>query len=211
MPILPDTARGARELILRIFGSDNEDDTSSTQAKEKIEIKTVQIRKVTLFDELWENYPVNSTYTEAYTLVGGQALALHLENPDAYTNACALRFSRSVNYTGYNISRRDSSRGGAVKGGDGLTYLIRVKDAIKFVKNNFGEPTKTFKSNDHNMSEVRNKLTNKRGIIIFDVAGWGDASGHVTLWNGKTCGDHCYFTHDNPDIQTTEIFFWEID
>ncbi|HYE70343.1 MAG TPA: T6SS effector amidase Tae4 family protein [Aquabacterium sp.] len=31
-----------------------------------------------------------------------------------------------------------------------------------------------------------------KGIIVFKVQ-WRDASGHVTLWDGRTCSDHCHF------------------
>ncbi|MCA0393993.1 MAG: type VI secretion system amidase effector protein Tae4 [Proteobacteria bacterium] len=47
-------------------------------------------------------------------------------------------------------------------------------------------------------------------MVIFEVSGWGDASGHVTLWDGSSCGDHCYFVHDQPGVQTTRILFWEL-
>lgn len=35
----------------------------------------------------------------------------------------------------------------------------------------------------------------KKGIILFEVNGWIDATGHVTLWDGNTCmyNDDCYF------------------
>lgn len=29
------------------------------------------------------------------------------------------------------------------------------------------------------------KFNNKKGIIVFEVSGWGNASGHFTLWDGK--------------------------
>ena len=28
-------------------------------------------------------------------------------------------------------------------------------------------------------------LSGKRGIIVFEVSSWSDASGHVDLWNGS--------------------------
>ncbi|WP_249744299.1 T6SS effector amidase Tae4 family protein [Serratia marcescens] len=29
------------------------------------------------------------------------------------------------------------------------------------------------------------ELAGKKGIILFEIAGWSDAGGHATLWNGK--------------------------
>lgn len=49
-----------------------------------------------------------------------------------------------------------------------------------------------------------------KGILVFSVTGWGDATGHVTLWNGSDCGDHCYFVHDQPSVSTTLVQFWEL-
>ncbi|MGP5224744.1 T6SS effector amidase Tae4 family protein [Psychrobacter aquimaris] len=33
------------------------------------------------------------------------------------------------------------------------------------------------------MSEAHSQLMDKIGVIIFNVSGWIDATGHVTLWN----------------------------
>lgn len=47
-------------------------------------------------------------------------------------------------------------------------------------------------------------LSNKKGIIVFDVPGWSDASGHATLWNGVTCSDSCYFDKAN------KAYLWQL-
>jgi hypothetical protein len=36
-------------------------------------------------------------------------------------------------------------------------------------------------------------FTGQQGILVFTVPLWTDASGHATLWDGRTCSDHCYF------------------
>lgn len=58
--------------------------------------------------------------------------------------------------------------------------------------------------------DVSSRFAGKTGVLIFDVSGWGDASGHVTLWNGRDCGDTCYFVHDQPGVRTIEVMFWEL-
>lgn len=188
----------------------NSNQTSNTRSSQEHRAQAVRITRNTLFKKLWSNYPVRSSALEAYRVAGGQALAYHLGDPIAYANACAIRFSRSLNYSGYTISKSASSPGGWAKGGDGLIYLIRVKDMIKLVTKKFGRPTSTFMSSHISMSEVQHQLMGKTGIIIFDVTGWGDATGHVTLWNGSTCGDSCYF-NPNPPAKTDKVLFWEID
>lgn len=120
-----------------------------------------------------------------------------------------MRFSRSLNYSGYIINNQVSGFY-TVKGKDKLNYLLRVKETIKFVQSKFGAPTNTFKSSEISMSNVHSQLMGKTGIIIFDISGWSDATGHVTLWNGSTCGDSCYF-NPSPPAKTDRIIFWEIE
>ena len=159
------------------------------------------------FFDLWNNYPIATSAPQAYQLVGGDAYKLFLENPNGYANACALRLSRAMNYGGMPI--KSTEKGYHVKGGDGKNYLLRVRDMINFVKTNFGEPDLILKPK---MKEnVSVQLKNKKGVIIFKVQGWEGATGHVTLWDGMLCGDHCYFVHpDQPNVQTTEVLFWRL-
>ncbi|MBF6907477.1 hypothetical protein HN295_20140, partial [Acinetobacter baumannii] len=48
------------------------------------------------------------------------------------------------------------------------------------------------------------KLANRKGIVVFDVAGWGDATGHFTLWDGSRLAyaEH----HDDPT--NNDYYFW---
>ncbi|MGH8083938.1 MAG: type VI secretion system amidase effector protein Tae4 [Lysobacter sp.] len=142
---------------------------------------------------------------DVYALAGGNAYELYKENPTGYANACALRLSRAFNYGGLTITA--SATGYKVKGGDGKNYLLRVTDMIAFVKANFGAPDTSVEPNGR---DVSTRFSGKTGILIFDVSGWGNATGHVTLWNGADCGDHCYFIHDQPSVETTKILFWEL-
>ena len=170
---------------------------------------TVQAKRP-LFLNLWENYPVKMAAGDVYALVGGQALALYEENShldqNPYANACALRLSRSLNYGGMPI--KQSTKGYKVKGSDNKPYLLRVREMITFVEQNLGKADITFKP--QNNQDVSSQLQGKKGIIIFKVSGWGDASGHVTLWNESDCGDSCYFIHDRPNVRTTDILFWNL-
>lgn len=161
------------------------------------------------FSDVWSKYPVHMPAKEVYQSVGGEAYELYKQNPAGYANACALRLSIAFNNGGLIIT--SSSTGYKVKGGDGKNYkyLLRVKDMISFVKANLGQPDLTIKTNGQ---DKESEFMGKNGILIFSVTGWRDASGHVTLWNGRDCGDSCYFTHpaDRPDVKTTEILFWEL-
>ncbi|USE84081.1 type VI secretion system amidase effector protein Tae4 [Acinetobacter tibetensis] len=173
--------------------------TSSGQAS------TIQVNRP-LFYELWKNYPIKMAAPDVYQTVGGQAFALYQENPTGYANACALRLSKALNYGGMPI--KQTTKGYKVKGKDNKPYLLRVKEMISFVENNLGKADITLRPK--NNEDVSSQLSNKKGIIIFKVSGWGDATGHVTLWNGNDCGDSCYFVHHQQGVTTTEVLFWNL-
>ncbi|WP_223255392.1 T6SS effector amidase Tae4 family protein [Flavobacterium sp. LM4] len=76
------------------------------------------------------------------------------------------------------------------------------------------------------------KLKKLKGIIMFKVSGWGNASGHFTLWDGKNLiypggaqhddplSEYYYFNmkyevyhpvkKKNIVVQTDEIKLWEL-
>lgn len=160
------------------------------------------------FADLWAKYPVKSEATDVYKSVGGNVYELYKGNPSGYENACALRLSKAFNYGGVTITT--GATGYKVKGADGKPYLLRVNDMIKFVRANFGASDLVTRPKGQDTSS---QFMGKKGIIIFKVTGWGNATGHVTLWNGSDCGDHCYFVHPflfGAEPKTTEIYFWEL-
>lgn len=111
------------------------------------------------------------------------------QNIDAQTfkNGCALRMSHSL----LNASKASITHGTRWKtsaGADSKRYIVKVKDMIEFLTDGFGPPD--LRSGRPAASKIFN---GKQGIIAFAVGQWDDATGHVTLWDGKTCADHCYF------------------
>ncbi len=78
-----------------------------------------------------------------------------------------------------------------------LWYIFRVKMLVKHLKSKYGEP-EDFKS-----SEYKKKLKDRKGIIVFEVTGWSDATGHADLWDGKKCLWKSYGGLAN------KILFWE--
>ena len=99
---------------------------------------------------------------------------------------------------------------------DDLTCFYREKINVShFIDKIDGEllPIGTIqKVTDKQGNTTNGEITNEvgAGIIVFKVSGWGDASGHVTLWNGNDCGDSCYFIHSTPNVRTTDILFWNL-
>lgn len=174
----------------------------------------IEIKRPT-FDRLWAAYSevAKVGYKEVYDLVGGNVSALRAERPEDYTNACALRMSRAFNYGGFKIPSGTITPGSSiyrVRGGDNLPYIMRVNDLIRFVRHNWGAPDETL-----NADQVW-KLQGIKGLIVAEVRGWSDASGHVTLWDGQASADDSNY-HD-PDSQSyshlsvslIRVLYWEL-
>ena len=53
-------------------------------------------------------------------------------------------------------------------------------------------------------------LSGRQGVILFEVAGWSDAEGHATLFDGKKCYDHCYFNEPEAHYHTQQAHFWSL-
>ena len=103
---------------------------------------------------------------------------------------------------------KKTTKGYKVTGEDNELYLLRVREMINFVENNLGKADVLIQPK--NNEDVSLQIQNKKGIVIFKVTGWGDATGHVTLWDGNDCGDSCYFIHTQSTVRTTDVLFWEL-
>ena len=49
----------------------------------------------------------------------------------------------------------------------------------------------------------RAKVAGKRGIILFVVKGWSNATGHFALWDGEKALEGEYFD------KASDVFLWE--
>lgn len=83
--------------------------------------------------------------------------------------------------------------------------FFRVKDLIAYLTKIWGKPDLRVKFPPPGGGE----LAGKKGIILFEIAGWSDAGGHATLWNGNgDCYDHCYFNEPEARYTTNYANFW---
>lgn len=125
----------------------------------------------------------------------GENIDLGVKDPKVgFTNACAIRMSYSLNYSGVLIAPNASWS--TVSGGDKKWYIFRVRDMLSYLQQKFGKPDKTAKN------PKPADFSGIKGILAFRVSGWSDASGHATLWDGTGCSDHCYFP------QASEASLW---
>jgi RHS repeat-associated protein len=166
------------------------------------------------YEKLKSNYPGDGhSSKDVYDMVGGKVKSYYFHDlsTGAEANSCALRLSLALNKSGFNIDRRYFPGGFYVKGADDKDYILRVKDMIQYLNAAFGQPdiVKTSMNQEIQPSD----FNNNKGIIGFVVKGWSDATGHVTMFNGSSCGYNCYFQRDlnnegEPEIKTAKVMLW---
>jgi hypothetical protein len=152
------------------------------------------------FDQMWDAYPSpGRPDDEAKHTVGGQATS------DLVDNTCVLRLSRAFNYSGNPIPRRSTDEILTIKGGDGKNYALRVRELTRYMKRKYGKPDVVQTYPPPGGGAVPASFKGQQGVIIFDVKGWNDATGHADLWNGTTCRHNCYFN------KASTVMLWLID
>ena len=124
-------------------------------------------------------YPKGSA-EDVFNLIGGKVKA------NNFANSCAIRVSRALNYSGHTVSYIPPNL--TVSGNDKKWYIYRVAEMVKYLTKNFGEPDISIQGKPY-----QTELKGKKGIIVFEVDAWDDASGHATLWDGNFCSDKYYF------------------
>jgi len=166
------------------------------------------------YDKLKENYPGDGySSKDVYNMIGGEVAKHYFsdENTGAEANSCALRLSRALNRSGSDINPNLLPNAKYWTGADGKFYMMRVADMQKYLTLVYGEPdiVKTSGKTDITPSD----FGGNKGIIDFNVSGWQDATGHLTLFNGNTCEHDCYFQQDlnaegEDKIKTTKVKLW---
>lgn len=175
-----------------------------------------------------------------YPMISDELALAASKFPDDWANTCATRMSYALNRSGMRLPKAYSA-GGTVVGRDGFNYWIRVRGLKKYLNDRFkggdiDHKLKPIQELTQESMDTRSrdayeniitKIQGKTGIVVFDVTGWRDASGHFTLWDGKDLvyvgpGDHnnprsieYYFWFYRPSAsgnpkQTVRVLFWEL-
>src|SRR5690606_36899127 len=77
---------------------------------------------------------------QVYNLVGGSLLNSYNNNPASYSNACSIRGSRALLYSGITIPVLNYGSGQRTqKGGDNLNYILDAVSFNKFMIDKFGD------------------------------------------------------------------------
>lgn len=75
-------------------------------------------------------------------------------------------------------------------------YINPISSKSKLITH-YGDP-ESYTPKDYKLS-----LKDRRGIIIYEVEGWEDATGHADLWNGEAALWQGY------GATSRKILFWE--
>lgn len=167
-------------------------------------------KKLPPFSELIKYYPTTSDYKSVIRSINPK-----YEKEPAYQNTCAMRLSIALNNcAGHEIPKIKSLE--CIIGIDKKRYAIKVKEMKKYLKDTYIGPDFVLKAEK---GVIDNSfILNKTGVIVFDVTGWKDASGHFSLWDGQNvvyAGGHNYFDFyeiingSNKVIQVVNCFLWE--
>ena len=197
------------------------EDDKTGQTSASVEIKRPK------WDDMLKNYPGTIVQTtDLYDDIGGGLPDRLKADPINWENSCAIRMSKGLNYSGVVLPWA-LSKGGTVVGKDKYKYWIRVNDMKTYLGEKFGLKKDDIIEAAGGKSAV-DEFKGKKGIIVFDVTGWSNATGHFTLWDGANLiypGDPI---HDNPSssfyyfhmeyyeigtgktIKTVKVRLWEL-
>lgn len=148
---------------------------------------------------------------EVYQLVGGQLYNSHLANPSLYSNACAIRVSRALNYSGVTIPQ---ITGQTEKGSDNKNYFKSARNLNAWMEKTFGTPTGTNHitgaQGGTNGKNFPSLLEDKKGIYIIVNAYPGHAgyTGHADIINNGTCNGTCNL---QPEGGVAFINIWPLN
>lgn len=170
------------------------------------------------FDDMWNNYPEGLDAEEAYKKAGGAVYEAYIyaqkKGSIEYRNACAIRISMALNGAEHRIPSGTQPEGKMYRlsgTGGKYAYFLKKDDVAKFIKSRWKAPEIVVTGSGEDKKKA---ILGKRGLIIFDVQGWDNARGHVTLWNGEKCIDTCYFDAasipGSINAKTIKYEFWEL-
>jgi hypothetical protein len=158
------------------------------------------------------NYSVMDT-SDVYELVEGSLWTSHQNNPNAYSNACSIRGSRGLIYSGIEIPVLNYTGVGqrTQKGGDQKNYILDAVSFDKFMKDKFGDATYELTGTDANDPvKVAEMLNGKNGIYVIINSSHAQAgySGHVdAIINGDCISD----AYTDVDGGVKSIRIWELN
>lgn len=153
-----------------------------------------------VFDKLWKAYP-HGTVQEVKEKIGRPG-------EDWIVNTCAIRVTYAMNsvpelkidravrsYANKSLSYLSHKPAAA---GD-RAYLYRVEELAAYMLGKFGKPQVAATRG----MDMRAAVAGHKGVILFVVKGWTDATGHFDLWDGQKAAHEAYFD------RASDVFLWK--
>lgn len=165
---------------------------------EDVESTEEELRTLPSFKKVWNAYPrgprgEDLTAEQVKDKIGGNVDATWI------TNTCVIRLSYALNRAGFLIPA--NARGlTTVRGGDDLRYAFRVREMESYLRRVVGPP----KIVSTNRDEFAKKFSGKKGIIMFKVDTWSDATGHFDVWDGTKPA------HDEYFLEASKVMLWTL-
>lgn len=161
------------------------------------------MKKLPTWKILLQHFP-NKGAGIVFTEIGGKVKLNY--DIGVFKNACAIRISKALNFSGdihkipfYKTKNSDGKDVIQVSsGGKKYWYIYRVKVMSQYLTETYGPPK------IYQPSSYKSSIARKKGIIIYEVSGWSDATGHADLWNGSDSVGTDYGGKAN------RILFWEV-
>lgn len=195
-----------------------EDAIDPSQITYEQPVQQIALPSLSSFETAFPKEGTNGNYTQmdasdVYQLVGGSLYQSHLNNPDQYSNACSIRGSRALLYSGITIPvlKYGASGQRTQKGGDNKNYILDAVSFNRFMIDKFGDsPHKLTGADANDPQKVADLLKDKNGIYVI-INNDGSAttgagySGHVDLiLNGECIGGA--LTNPNGGVKSIRIW-----
>jgi|EndMetStandDraft_2_1072991.scaffolds.fasta_scaffold519266_1 hypothetical protein len=169
------------------------------------------------FSALWSHFPDHNRYPtlkDLYEHIGGNAERnIYQRGFGPKGNTCASRISVALNGTSTPINPALVPRDKRLSTADGHYIIFSVTQLRSYLLTTLGKPQ------IDRASPYDDSFRGKKGIIAFSV-NWGDATGHVALFNGQSYREPVhdnyatYFVPRTPtsrEVATYRGEFWELN
>lgn len=165
------------------------------------------------FDLMWAGFPTKLQYPylkDLFTHLGGAAERnINAPGFGPKGNTCAARMSVALQAGGVMITSGAGIR--TVGTASGKRIIFGVADMRRFLQRELGNPARDV------TLPFDSDFTRRRGIIAFGVTGWGDATGHIALFDKGTYRDvgdnyasYSAVASNGAIMRTVVGEFWEL-
>lgn len=199
--------RSAEDLLDRYGGAaPGQGGGSGVQQKKKKELPSGEEG----FDKMWEEHPHKNGPEDKKSGIGeGDDISdkdlCDEQGLPTYDHTCALRMSVMLNNLGLPITKKSVKKAGidpsrlTYSKETGFYYLLMASDIWTYLTNHFRAPDAEFPASGRYkskkafkkafLSEIKEVISSKKGIVAFDKIFTFSGSGHVDIFDGMNLSD----------------------